>query len=58
MSAIAIIKQFKLVTKCNICFEPRPCVVLTVDCGDRRIELALCVKCLVEMIEKLKASIR
>ena len=58
MSAIAIIKQFKLVAKCNICFEPRPCVVLTVDCGDRRIELALCIRCLMEMIEKLRASIR
>ena len=58
MSVIAIIKQIKLVTKCNICFEARPCVVLTVDCGDRRVELAICIKCLVEMVEKLKASIR
>lgn len=58
MSVIAVIKQFKLVAKCNVCFEARPCIILTVDCGDRRIELALCIKCLMEMIEKLKASIR
>jgi len=58
VSVIAVIKQIKLVTKCNVCFEPRPCVVLTVDCGDRRIELAICIKCLSEMIEKLRASIR
>ena len=55
MTVLAIVKQFKSIAKCNICFESRPSAVLTVDCGDRRIEVALCVKCLMEMLKKLKS---
>ncbi len=57
MQVLAIVKHVRSITKCNMCFEPRPCVVLTVDCGDRRIELSICIKCLMEMVEKLRQAL-
>jgi len=56
VTVLAVVKQVRSLAKCNLCFEPRPSVVLTVDCGDRRVEIVICVKCLAEMLEKLKST--
>ena len=55
MTVLAVVKHFKSIAKCSLCFESRPSVVLTVDCEDRRIEVALCAKCLAEMLERLRS---
>ena len=55
MSTIAIFKSTTRLMKCNLCFEARPAVVLTVydPYENKPIELVICIKCLREMQHKL-----
>ena len=55
VSAIAIFKSTTKLMKCNVCFEARPAVVLTVydPYENKPIELVICAKCLREMLHKL-----